>query len=220
MQEQLREPTCSNNTELELIVLVVAFSNKSLGNLDVYYLDRIHDLFPSLNKYKFGRCKFRTYGFYGISYNLDMLFWGQSIRNRNEKPHASFPLQLASAPLDSLDELLYDCRGIPVDHFFSLTPLLTHSLDSGAVNSLVILGNFSLTYRDGLYLIPDPIHWRISLRDYHPATLSAFFDSSSECLTISVNSFPSFYLCPSGSHPLIIMPHQQGLSVYPPKGLW
>nr|YP_009561661.1 cytochrome cheme attachment protein [Commiphora gileadensis]QAT19749.1 cytochrome cheme attachment protein [Commiphora gileadensis] len=54
----------------------------SKGNLGIYYLDYIRDLFTYANKYKFGRCKFRNCGFYGLSYNLDMLFWGQSIRNR------------------------------------------------------------------------------------------------------------------------------------------
>ncbi|KAL8226817.1 hypothetical protein R6Q57_016649 [Mikania cordata] len=54
----------------------------SKGNLGLYYLDRIRNLFAYSNKEKFARSKFRNCGDSRLSYNLDMLFWGQSIRNR------------------------------------------------------------------------------------------------------------------------------------------
>ncbi|KAK9982466.1 hypothetical protein SO802_035629 [Lithocarpus litseifolius] len=54
----------------------------SEGNLGIYYLDYIRDLFTYSNKSKSGRCKFCNCSLPGISYNLDMLFGSQSIRNR------------------------------------------------------------------------------------------------------------------------------------------
>ncbi|KAK7853990.1 hypothetical protein CFP56_033836 [Quercus suber] len=56
--------------------------HQSEGNLGIYYLDYICDLFTYSNKSKSRRCKFCNCSLLGISYNLDMLFGSQSIRNR------------------------------------------------------------------------------------------------------------------------------------------
>ena len=54
---------------------------QSEGNLGIYYLDYIRDLFTYSNKSKSRRCKFCNCSLPEISYNLDMLFGSQSIRN-------------------------------------------------------------------------------------------------------------------------------------------
>ena len=56
--------------------------HQSEGNLGIYYSDYIRDVFTYSNKSKSRRCKFCICSLPGISYNLDMLFGSQSIRNR------------------------------------------------------------------------------------------------------------------------------------------